>query len=261
MTAADTPGNAAAFVQLEVTTACNFRCFYCAGRHMPQRHMERTVFNAILASLPDRPCTVSLQGEGEPTRHPGFIAMARQVAAAGHVPYSITNCSDIDPEVIAELFPHIGVSLDTVDSGEAERIGRFGLHRVLAHFEELLRVMGPERIVVHTVEYGQPLEALRAFLRRGRGIRHVVQPLQTKDDYCRHYSGVSGVHDGPAYHFACRYVRRPLMRYFDVTGREMPCCYIKDAAPFVSGEHIRNSLREGTVPACCSGCREITAGR
>ena len=39
------------FHQIEITTKCNFRCFYCAGRTMPQRHMTEATMNDILARL------------------------------------------------------------------------------------------------------------------------------------------------------------------------------------------------------------------
>ena len=246
------------YIQIEVTTACNFDCFYCVGRNMPQRHMQEDVFDSILASLPEGRCTVSLQGEGEPTLHPGFIAMAKQVAEAGKAPYTITNCSRLDPVTIAELFPQIGVSLDAVDSEETQRIGRYDIKLVLSNLDLLLARMGAERIIVHTVDYGQSMGQLRQFLRK-RGLhRHVVQALQKKDDYRQRYLGHPTLScDEPIYHFRCRYLQQPLMRYFDVTGREMPCRYIKDASQFVTAMHTRNMLLQRQLPDCCIGCREI----
>lgn len=225
---------------------------------MPQQHMLQEVFDGILASLPEGRCTVSLQGEGEPTLHPDFLALARQVAEAGKTPYAITNASNIDPVPIAELFPQIGVSLDTVAPDEAQRIGRHDLKRILPNLDRLLEHMAPDRIIVHTVNYGQSMEPLRTFLQERGLVRHVIQPLQTKDDYRQRYPGYlkqSGIE--PVYHFRCRYLQQPLMRYFDVTGREMPCRYIKDTSRFVTTEDIRLSHMQRKVPGCCIGCREI----
>jgi len=246
------------YIQIEITTACNFGCFYCIGRNMPQRHMQQDVFDTILASLSEGRCTVSLQGEGEPTLHPAFISMAKQVAEVGKIPYTITNCNRLDPVTIAELFPQIGVSLDTVDHEEAQRIGRYDLNQVLSNLDRLLTRMGPDRIIVHTVNYGQPMEQLRRFMhKKGLG-RHVVQELQEKDDYRQRYPdhpAQSG--DELIYHYRCRYLQQPLMRYFDVTGHEMPCRYIKDASRFVSKQHTRDTLLQRQLPDCCVGCREI----
>lgn len=249
---------AASYIQIEITTACNFRCFYCVGRNMPQQHMQQDIFDAILASLSKERCTVSLQGEGEPTLHPNFLALAKQVVKANKIPYTITNGSNIDPVLIAELFPQIGVSLDTVTPEEANRIGRHDLKRVLSNLDRLLEHMAPDRIIVHTVNYGQPMEQLQTFLQDRGLIRHVIQPLQAKDDYRQRYPGYlkqSG--NEPIYHFHCRYLQQPLMRYFDVTGREMPCRYIKDTSRFVTTKDIRISLIQKKVPECCIGCREI----
>jgi len=59
------------FAQIEVTTICNFDCYYSAGRDMEQRHMEMDVFARILTRFaPFTGMTVSLQGEGAQTLHP-----------------------------------------------------------------------------------------------------------------------------------------------------------------------------------------------
>lgn len=220
--------------------------------------MQQDVFDAILTSLPEQRCTVSLQGEGEPALHPHFISMAKQVIKAGHVPYTITNGSRINPAVIAELFPQIGVSLDTFDPEEAHRIGRYDLQQVVANLDRLIVRMGPERIILHTVDYGQEMEPFTKFV-QSKGIsRHIIQPLQTKHDYRVKYNDIPLQQLEPTYHLRCRYLQQPIMRYFDVTGREMPCCYIKDATQFVSTDNTRREMQQGKLPDCCVGCREIT---
>ena len=245
------------FVQIEVTTVCNFGCFYCAGREMPQRHMELELFEEILANLPAARLTVSLQGEGEPTLHPSFWDMVEKVALSGKCPYTITNCSNIDISRAAALFPQIGVSLDTLEEGEAERIGRFGLSGVIRNLEQLAIVMGPRRIIVHSVDYGQPLEVLRNYIQSLGISRHVVQPIQPKADYSKRYPELAKL-GSKRHHFRCRYIFHPSMRFFDVNGRMMPCCSIKDGRKYVSIEHIGTELSQHIIPDCCVGCREIT---
>lgn len=242
--------------QLEITTHCNFVCFYCAGRDMPQRHMEWSLFESILGRIPAGRHTVMLQGEGEPLTHPRFWDMVGAVRARGFKPHTITNGSHIDAERCAAELPRIAVSLDTVDPVEAERIGRLKLPRVLSNLERLAETMGPDRIVVRTVDYGQPLQALRAWLAE-RGLRnHRIQAIQAKDDYAYRYPGQPEPPPA-AYHYRCRYIERPMVRFFDIRGRRFPCCFIKDAAKFVSTPDIRAKLAARQVPACCSGCREI----
>jgi molybdenum cofactor biosynthesis enzyme MoaA len=59
-------------LQFEITTRCNFTCFYCAGRHMRQGDMLYETFAALLErdiAIHGVPNVVPLQGEGEPTLH------------------------------------------------------------------------------------------------------------------------------------------------------------------------------------------------
>ncbi len=244
------------FVQIEITTKCNFECFYCAGRHMKQENMSVELFESVLQLLGDAPLTVSLQGEGEPTAHPQFWAMVDRLIALGHQPYTITNGSLIDPSLAALRFDTLGVSVDTLDEGEAHRIGRYKLANVLRRLNELVSHMGAARVIVHTVAYGQDIEPVGAYV-RALGCRHIVQPIQAKPDYSKHYGKAIPVIFW-RYKKQCRYLEQNLMRYFDVTGREAPCCFIKDMTLFDTSSSLKAQIALGTVPPTCVGCREIT---
>jgi MoaA/NifB/PqqE/SkfB family radical SAM enzyme len=241
--------------QIEVTTHCTFTCFYCAGRDMPQRHMEWPVFEQMLAHIPAGQHVVSLQGEGEPTLHPRFWDMVTEVRARGFAPTTITNGYEIDAARMAAELPDVAVSIDTLDEAEATRIGRLKLPRVLASLDRLLAVMGPERIRIMTVDYGQDLSTLRNFLVQRRLTRHIVQPLQCKDDYARRYPDRISV--AGRYHYQCRFLQAPIMRFYDITGCELPCCFIKDVTAFTSIGALAGELARGDVPPPCAGCREI----
>jgi len=258
-----------AYAQLEITTHCNFACFYCAGRAMPQRHMSMDIFAGILGRLPGTSLTVSLQGEGEPLLHPVFWEMVAAVKAAGHRPYTITNGSTVaHPQRIAAEFPEIGLSLDTLDARFAESIGRLQMDRVLRNLDRLLDCMDASRIVIHTVDMGQPLGPVSRLV-SDRGLKHLIQPLQRKDDYRRHYSPVTALvpamatprpmiqSNQCASPAVCGYVQRNTMRYFNVDGVEMLCPFIKDVQGYAGLEPLRNSFAEGRAPSCCSGCAEL----
>ena len=245
------------FVQIEVTTICNFQCFYCAGRGMPQQHMPWERFAGIIDSLGPAAQQVSLQGEGEPTSHPRFWDMVDLVRERGKRPYTITNASLIDVERAARSFEVIGVSIDTLDKVEADRIGRYKLERVIERFEALVAAMGRSKVLVHTVDYGQDMAPLRAYLRRLR-VPQQVQPLQWKADYQRHYSKVMPL-IGWRHRGSCMYIEQPRMRYFDLQGVEMPCCFIKDTGKFESIEELERVFEEQAVPAACLGCQQIAA--
>lgn len=102
--------------QLEITTRCNFSCYYCAGRDMPQQDMAWDTFTSIVDGIAWPGAIVSLQGEGEPSLHPRFWEMAQYVADRGHVPYTILNGSRIDAWRLAALFPTAGISIDTLQA-------------------------------------------------------------------------------------------------------------------------------------------------
>jgi MoaA/NifB/PqqE/SkfB family radical SAM enzyme len=251
------PSPALRFVQIEVTTHCNFTCFYCAGRAMPQRHMPLALFDDILRRLPPRALTVSLQGEGEPMLHPEFWEMVTRVRARGHRPYTITNGSALPyPEHVAEAFPEIGISIDSLNETEAERIGRTHLDRVLRNLDRLLESMPASRVTVHTVDVGQPLDALREFV-AARGMRHLIQPLQRKEDYRQSYATAIPATDhgrtGP-----CHYLRQPRMKYFNIDGVEMPCCFIKDTSAYRGVPALHDDFAARRVPECCRGCQALT---
>lgn len=248
------------FIQIEITTVCNFSCFYCAGRDMPQRNMAISAFDALLRKLPQGRHVVSLQGEGEPVAHPRFFEMAAKVWRAGHRPYLITNCSLPRTRLLPKVIPMIAVSLDTMDPAEADRIGRKRLDRVVANFEALLTTAGPRRIVVHTVDYGQDRRPLEAYLRRCGIGRHIVQPLQVKEDYRQRYPERVVAPAMPAAPAPCAYLVYPKMRFFNIDGLEMPCSYIKDAAQYESADALRGDFSCGRVPAVCTGCRELGSG-
>jgi MoaA/NifB/PqqE/SkfB family radical SAM enzyme len=223
---------------------------------MPQRHMSLPALEEILSRLPIRPLTISLQGEGEPMLHPEFWEMIAAVRTRGYRPYTITNGSALPhPERVATQLPDIGVSIDTLDAQFAERIGRLQLDRVLRNLDRLLEHMAASRIVIHTVDMGQPLRELKEFVTR-RGMRHLIQPLQRKEDYRKFYADAvpSSGHGRTG---ACMYLRRSHMRYFNVDGVEMPCCFIKNVAEYRGIDWLRESFAERRVPDCCAGCNEL----
>jgi MoaA/NifB/PqqE/SkfB family radical SAM enzyme len=243
--------------QIEITSRCNFSCFYCAGRDMPQRDMRWEQFVRIVDSIGDRRSTVSLQGEGEPSLHPQLMEMAEYVTRAGHVPYTILNGSRVDAVQLARAFPRVGISLDTLDPQEAERIGRHNLAKVLANVEALLDVMGPRRLIIMTVDMGQDLAPLRQWVRERGFLRHIVQPLSPKDDYARRYKERVAPREASLQRPSCRYLEADIMRFYSLGGSTMPCCFIKDAAAFTSIQALRAGFGAGHVPRACSGCGEL----
>lgn len=243
-------------VQVEVSTRCNFDCFYCAGREMTQGDMPLEQFRAIVDSHVARygvPRRLSLQGEGEPTLNRDFFAMAAYARAIGAEPFTITNGTYKYPEHFLADFRQIGVSIDTLNADEADSIGRHNLQRVLDFVDSL---HGKLELTIFTVAVSASAQQVRHWC-RARGLRHVVQPLQGKDDYSRRYPQRIQLHRQPA-EFRCRLLDEDRMRYYDLAGREMPCCFIKDAGQFNSISGLRSTLAERRVPSACTGCAHLS---
>lgn len=247
--------------QVEITTHCNFNCFYCVGRTMPQRHMEEDVFHDILHTIPAGNI-VNLQGEGEPALHPHFWEFVDQVLKHDCCPFTITNGTLITNAAIGPIlkkFPHIGVSLDSLD-GDPES-GRYHQKTVLSKIETLTNIAGSGYVLVYITDYGQAIRPLIRYL-EGRGIQYIVQKLQIKPDYIHNPLYKAHIHTNlPATKgngVICRFILQNSMRYYNVDGTALPCCFIKDTSKFRSIEKCMETYRKRLVPECCFGCRELT---
>jgi MoaA/NifB/PqqE/SkfB family radical SAM enzyme len=241
------------FLQIEITTRCNFDCFYCAGRLMRQGDMPEEAFNAILQRHIEQygiPEVVSLQGEGEPTLHKAFFDMAAKVRSLGAQPYTITNGSYRHPEHFIGAFTKLGISVDTLDESVATTIGRYNLARVQAFAAELSQHL---RVVIHSVAHPEHTPSVAAWCQEN-GYAHVVQPLQTKPDYSHRYPQSLAIPPSTG-RFSCEYLARPKMRYYNLEGMEMPCCFIKDTDTFDGLSAMLRQQEAGTWPRSCTGCR------
>ncbi|MDY6980707.1 MAG: radical SAM protein [Pseudomonadota bacterium] len=247
------------YYQVEVTTKCNLACFYCAGRAMTQKHMQFDVYKKILDSAPSDLEYISLQGEGEPIISKSIWVMAKLAKYRSIPTYTITNAAYRLTETLAgkidSHFDRIGISLDTINVNFAQRIGRVNLPRTLNTFESLVEKLGPQRIDVYTVALSRKsVDEVRRYVAGFPGVGHIIQPLQSKDDYQINYR-IHKSNAGPEYR--CRFMERDIMRFFNIDGIPMPCCYIKNTEKFQSIEHVESELSADKVPNCCVGCREL----
>lgn len=239
--------------QFEITTRCNFDCFYCAGRHMRQADMDFETFRDLLDRHIERhgiPRTVSLQGEGEPTLHPRFFDMARYAREVGSEPYTITNGTCKHPQRFVGLFTQVGVSIDALEEDAARAIGRYNLPGVIRFVDALAPHL---RVVIHSVGHQEYTPKIAAWCQQ-RGFAHVVQPLQPKADYSRHYPEALAAPPSTG-RFSCGFIEQLRIRFYSLDGTVLPCCYIKDTTAFTSMAEMLNHQRAGTWPRCCIGCR------
>lgn len=132
------------YMQIEVTTRCNFNCIFCSGRHMVQKDMDfQTVKKAIdmFPHLKD----IVLQGEGEPLLNPSFFDMVTYAKNAGLNVITITNGSLLTDENIMKLLESkidvVYISIEAADSELYKSIRKGGdydkLVRNLRRFVQL----------------------------------------------------------------------------------------------------------------------------
>lgn len=245
--------------QIEITTRCNYSCLYCSGRHMEQKDMSWDTFLETIKEVRPKD-EVSLQGEGEPTLWPHFKQAVLYLKAKQVNLYSILNGTILDCKLIADNFPTIGVSLDSLNEQECNNLGRHYLPKVLRNLKELKKAMPASRINIHTTDYGQDLTKLKLFV-KAEGYRHLIQKLQVKEDYTRHYSGAIEkpvmFYTNRSEPMTCDFLSSPRLRYFTVEAVELPCCLIKDARGWPGKEAVRASVESGNIVPWCLGCRNL----
>jgi len=106
------------FLNIEPTTRCNFKCWYCVGRHMVQDDIDIDDFERVLENFPEL-TTIALVGEGEPLMHKSFFDMAHMAKARGIRVVIISNGSAFSESVIKKIceseIAYIGISIDSAD--------------------------------------------------------------------------------------------------------------------------------------------------
>ncbi len=125
-------------VQVEVTTACQLRCVFCARTVLKDQwvstHLDWTVFSSLLPFL-RKTMLVHLQGWGEPLLHPRLWDMAAAVKQKGGRVSLTTNAVTLDEVVCREAcridFDLIAISIAgaTAKTNDSLRLG--------SHFDQI----------------------------------------------------------------------------------------------------------------------------
>lgn len=131
------------FLTVEPTTRCNFKCWYCIGRHMEQKDINVDDFISILDHAPSIR-TIALVGEGEPLMHTGFFDMARMAIERGKKVMIVSNGSTLSTSNVKKLcetgVTYISISIDSTDSADFAKSRIDGdLDKVLKGIERLRR--------------------------------------------------------------------------------------------------------------------------
>lgn len=236
--------------QIEITTHCNAKCFYCPNGYLDKQHMPIEQFKSIVDTCPNG-SLVLMQGTGEPLLHPFFWEMAAYARSKGNQVGIITNGSiSLNNEQLHQI-DSIGISVDTICPETAKRSGRpdpVPILDAIVHYHAAV----PEKIRIYTVDYGQDFHPLQSFAIT-RGIGLTVQRIQCKTSYQKRYS----TPHLPYRNLHCRYIVHDIHRYYFVNGKQAPCAYMIDAKNALSAQEVVFSLNLGVVPQCCSQCGEL----
>ncbi len=239
------------FTQIEITTVCNSKCFYCPNDTLEKMHMSWSCFEKIIETEKS-PTTLMLQGTGEPLLHPFFWEMVAHAKGKGHRIGTITNGTMAVSAPHNVLLDQIGFSLDTLDEGLAKRSGRSSPVQTIKHLLAC-HSLAPKKIKLYALSYGQDLEPLKAFAKE-HTIPLVIQRIQPKKSYQAHYT----TEPLPYIHNQCSYLDTEKMRYYFVNGTKAPCCFMIDSKKVLHPKVLQHTMSQNSVPSCCTQCGELT---
>ncbi len=141
---------------IEATTACNFRCSFCYGRHLKQGVMRLPDFLRVLKNLPPI-AAAEFTGEGEPLLNKDVPDMIRACKARGAWVHLTTNGSKMTrkrAELIVDLdVDAVATSIETLDPRRFAELRPGGELADVKHAIELLtevraaRGHGPELLL------------------------------------------------------------------------------------------------------------------
>lgn len=133
-------------VHVGLTNACNLRCVYCWNAFLPYPRifMTRDVLHALVQGLMPMGVPRVIVGGGEPTLHPEFGAMARELRRATRFLSIVTNGQWCRPEIpkvlLTTSFDLIEVSVDAGGAEYYERSRKGGSYaRILENLIQLRR--------------------------------------------------------------------------------------------------------------------------
>lgn len=184
------------FLNIEPTTCCNFRCWYCIGRTMQQIDMRLEDFGRVFEHFPALK-TIALVGEGEPLLHQEFFRMAEMARERGIRVMITSNGSRFTEEVVRRLcesaVAYVSISIDSVDPqtfadsrspGDLEQIWQ-GIERLRAYRDRhgyRYPVIGLKgTLFPHTVD--QLPTIIDEAWRRGMEVYEGFQPLNPMVTY------------------------------------------------------------------------------
>lgn len=183
-------------LNIEPTTRCNFSCWYCIGRSMPQQDLSFEDFTQVLDHFPSLEA-IAIVGEGEPILNKQFFPMVQEAKRRGLYVMTLSNGSTFSTSVVEKILDsgvdYIGISIDSVrpDLFAASRLGG-NLEQVWSNIDRLVRrraerglhlpVLGLKGTLFrHTQD--ELLDIVKAAKAHGLDALESFQPLNPKASY------------------------------------------------------------------------------
>lgn len=230
---------------------------------MPQEDIDYDVFRGIVddyISRNGKPEWLMLQGEGESTLHLRFEDMLDYLKEKNINTRITTNGTYSDPDKF-KMFTKVVVSIDSINQDKSISIGRMNTEKAMQFVVDLVaRRINTEVVSVANTLEGVELLKVREWA-RSVGASYRIQELMTKPDYSNVYpitffplkeKVVKTIQS-----LKCNYIEKPLMEYYTVDGKKLPCCFIKDTSKFDSIEKTKDQMDKKIVPSACSGCNYL----
>jgi len=130
-------------LHMELTTRCNFNCWYCRGRTLEQTDITRENFLRVLSHFPSIK-TLILMGDGESILHKDFFYMVKTASERNIHVTTGSNGSVLSKSVIKKLcesgLTYVSISIDSPDPATfaASRLGG-DLEKIWQNIENLTK--------------------------------------------------------------------------------------------------------------------------
>jgi len=140
-------------VQLEMTTTCNHRCFFCpvSVAKRPKSILSLEKLKKIITGLRAYPIeTISIAGFSEPTHDKQIVEKIRLIREAGFSVLFFTNGSGLKPALVDELLEldisRFTINLSTIDETLYEKTrGNKDIKQVIPYLDYLLAQIEKQR--------------------------------------------------------------------------------------------------------------------
>jgi radical SAM protein with 4Fe4S-binding SPASM domain len=138
------------FMQIEVTTKCNFNCITCSRQSLSRTRINRDLsffeFKKIIDENPNLK-TVKLQGLGEPFLNRDIKQMAEYAKQKGIRVITITNGSLLPEADVLQLFDEITISFDAANKETFESIRRgANFDKIVENIKEMVKLKEDKKL-------------------------------------------------------------------------------------------------------------------